>query len=959
MSTFIEDTRREAANAVWLANNPAFEEKPATIREFIGERYLNIESLVRLGVTEALVGVFGEEVDPKRISQYERAIFSGAVGVGKQLDPDELVLTPSKEWVQIQKLKVGDLVIGSDGKSYSVTNTTRWEDIERYKITFKDGTQINCGADHLWTFSKRVYRSYVGRVIEPETMDTRTLFSRNLKYGDSYVYDLPIVKPVQYENDYKQEVHPYIMGLMIANGSFTHITPSIAFHDDDKDWIVSQVEELVPDLRAVCSERNRVYISGEYGRENYVQKEIRQIGLEGVTALDKFIPDEYMYASPDARLALLRGLMDGDGHQSKCNQQQYATSSELLSIHVALLVRSLGGYCTVTNHNRLDGSNTEYHVSINLDDVCPFLNPRKVLNWKPRKNQPIHRSVKSVEKIENGPGVCISVDSPDRLYVVRDFIVTHNTTYASIALPYALHWTLCLKNPQAFYGLMPGTRIAFMMMSTSAKQAREVLFGDIVGRIDASPWFNSKYATLSRTLSKYVFPKDLWIVPGDSRETTFEGYNLLMGIIDEIDSHMVTANKDYADVGYDAIESRIASRFLAEDISGHRGLIICIGQMKKATGFAARKYKEFLYDKKASVVKMTIWESMGWNKYEVDGIRQSFTYDIKRKTILPPAVARLITVDKDNFIEVPTAYLSAFMNNPEKALRDLAGIPPQTFDPFISLIDRIEVCSTKWTERFNIDSPVNDNCTAPQFEDWFRANGDTRRRAIHIDMAWSGEGDALGIAMGYVSEMVDIEGDLKPYIIIDMLYRVKARPGTEIILSDVRLIVYEMQRRGFKVQDVTMDGFNSKETQQSLLKRKLRTTYLSVDRSTLPYEDLRETIYDGRLEFPKYMTYLHAGATSRVEIALQELSQLRYVGKKVDHPEKGSKDIADCVAGVVTTLTGDRNYARGKSSIEHKEARTGASISPVTFLNTDARSRVSNVSQDMDALIPPHMRRRR
>src|ERR1051325_3227866 len=149
------------------------------------------------------------------------------------------------------------------------------------------------------------------------------------------------------------------------------------------------------------------------------------------------------------------------------------------------------------------------------------------------------------------------------------------TTLASIALPYMVHWCLCLKDPQSFFGLLPGSRIAFMMMSTSEKQEKEVLFGYIFARINHSPWFK-KFPPDPKLTTQIHFAKDIWIVPGDSSETTFEGYNILGGFIDEMDSHKVTEKKDYAEEGYSTIHSRITSRF------GKRGLLILIGQMKKS-----------------------------------------------------------------------------------------------------------------------------------------------------------------------------------------------------------------------------------------------------------------------------------------------------------------------------------------------------------------------------------------
>lgn len=484
------------------------------------------------------------------------------------------------------------------------------------------------------------------------------------------------------------------------------------------------------------------------------------------------------------------------------------------------------------------------------------------------------------------------------------------TTLASIAIPYMVHWVLCLRDPQGYFSLLPGSRIAFMQMSTSEANAREVIFGDIFARIKHSQWFIDNAPYDEKFTKQIRFPqKDIWILPGDSSETTFEGYNILGGILDEIDSHKQTKEKDYADVGYDTILGRITSRF------EERGLIILVGQMKKATGFAARKFNEFEKDSTAFACRMTLWDSMGWQRYlNPDGSRASFYYDFKRREVLPKMVGELLGSDRvATLLEIPEKFRKNFENNPEKSLRDLAGIPPAVSDPFISLVDKIESCRDRWIERHGLISPVNTNPSRIEFEDWFNGVNDPRKRAIHIDYAFSAEGDALGMAMGHVAEIVEnVDGERQPLIVIDFLARLKAAPGTEIFLPDVRRIVYHLRDYlGFKVKRVTMDGFQSVETRQQLRKKRFLVDNLSVDKNTLPYEDLREAIYDERLEFPPYVTYLNKGDDDTIEIVIKELMELTSDGKKVDHPEKGSKDVADSLAGVVSALTGDRSYRRG------------------------------------------------
>lgn len=497
------------------------------------------------------------------------------------------------------------------------------------------------------------------------------------------------------------------------------------------------------------------------------------------------------------------------------------------------------------------------------------------------------------------------------------------TTLASIALPYMVHWVQCLNNPQEFYGLMSGSRIAFMMMSTSERQARDVLFDDVKARIDNSPWFKQYSPRDTKFDTRIKFPNDIFIIPGGSEETQFEGYNILGGILDEGDSHKSTARKNYAMEGWNTISSRISSRFTNPTLGCHMGLILAIGQKKSNEGFMAKKSEDLRVKSGATVVTMTIWESLGWYNFtdnpsdaiikQETGNRKSFFFDTMRKEILPKEDVPMELRGASHMIEVPMAYFSDFLNDPVKALRDLAGIPPAASDPFIPQVDRIIEGYEGWHIRYGDDQPVGGRLDSPEFADWFRAT-DALPRSIHIDLAYSGDGDALGMAMGHVAELVDTEEEEKPLIAFDFLLRMKAKSGQEIMLSDVRKMVYDLKfHRGFNIKWVTMDGFNTTDTMQQFHKKKINAAYLSVDKSKLPFTDLREAIYERRCLFPKYMVkYQHSDEeTDLTNIAYRELSQLSEGPRKIDHPPTGSKDVADCMAGVVHNLMNSSQARRG------------------------------------------------
>ena len=374
------------------------------------------------------------------------------------------------------------------------------------------------------------------------------------------------------------------------------------------------------------------------------------------------------------------------------------------------------------------------------------------------------------------------------------------------------------------------------------------------------------------------------------------------GILDEIDSHKITKVKDYAEQGYTTISGRVQSRFL------HRGFVLLIGQMKSATGFAAKMFRQFDLDPTAYAIKMTIWESFGWEKYlNIEGQRDSFWYDCERY--------RFCTRDEAEFagfpihyLEVPNTYKGHFVASPKKALRDLAGRPPAVNSPLFHDTGKIHLARSAWHERYEIEEgPVNEDGF---FAEWFKAH-DSIKRVAHVDVAYSGDGDALGLAMGHVPEVVEVDGEWKPLIVIDMILRIKASPGTEIYLADVRSLIYELKyERKFKIVKVTSDGFESTDFRQQLRRRQIATDILSVDRTMLPYQDLYDAIMQERILIPKYMTAVDMYDPTPIDILYRELSQLQEDNNKVDHPPEGSKDVADAVAAVTSTLMGTRAYQR-------------------------------------------------
>lgn len=462
--------------------------------------------------------------------------------------------------------------------------------------------------------------------------------------------------------------------------------------------------------------------------------------------------------------------------------------------------------------------------------------------------------------------------------IVVGAIGTGKSFVSSICMTYLLYILGCFIDPQKFFGLAPGSSIQLMNMSINEKQARAVMFGDIKARIDNSPWFKNRFMYDTNVQSELKFPRKIYIIPGNSQETFFEGYNIFGGVIDEADSHVRTPDKDCAEEGYNAIIKRMTSRF------GNRGLLMVIGSPKSKHGFLVNKYNETEKDKRVFRDWIPYWESPSPSMHYSG---ETFEY---------------------RGLDIPIEHKPDWDRNPEKAMRDLAAVPSEAVEPFFAWSEKIE-------ENANPDrmSPV---LPTKRWKNDFKCT-DGKPRVCHIDLGINrNKGDACGFACGCIDKWILQDGENVPIIKIDLMERLTAVPGSEIMIADVRQRVYELIKRGFNIIQVTFDGWQSTESIQQLKKRKIESDVLSVDKDTVAYEALKEAIYEDRLDYYYYKPFI------------EECQQLELVdGNKVDHRPKGSKDVSDAVAGVVFNLMNNKK-AQKNGFITFRSWLGGLRISP-------------------------------
>jgi hypothetical protein len=393
----------------------------------------------------------------QKLVENKKFILADDMGLGKFLSNDTLIYTPSGV-KKMGDIKIGDVVIGSDGKPTKVIGVFPQGKKGIYKMTFNDGYSILSGDEHLWSVSSPNY----GNNRKNERRKKSLVLSTKQMYeggkikikGDGHNQDkiyeietyykssngnnkwqIPIVKPIQFENNYELPIDPYLLGLGLGDGSFKGKNIRFSVHKDDYDELFNSFN-----LKENKSQQNK-----RNGFIN-VNDSLFKLNLEDKRSYNKFIPDIYKYTSIENRLAILQGLMDTDGHcmiskNGSFNGTEFSTISEKLCDDVAEIAHTLGGICRKKSRRsfyKKNGIKVECNISYRLNiklpnGMNPFRLKRKSDRYIEPKKYPTGRYISKIEKCGEDECTCISVDAPDKLYVAEHCVVTHNTTSTIIA----------------------------------------------------------------------------------------------------------------------------------------------------------------------------------------------------------------------------------------------------------------------------------------------------------------------------------------------------------------------------------------------------------------------------------------------------------------------------------------------------------------------------------------------
>jgi replicative DNA helicase len=326
-------------------------------------------------------------------------IVAARPAIGKALALDTPLPTPSG-WTTMGAVRVGDWLLGGDGRPARVTAVTGvLTDRPCYQVRFCDGTTIVADALHGWLTEDRAARRSL-RTTEQLADTVRARGSGSLNHL------VPLAAPLELSAQ-TLGLHPYALGIWLGHRHPTSATSPAAD----------------PEIA--------MYVDGCVGRRVDPSRALGAIGVLRHT----HIPVDYLRASPSQRRDLLAGLLDADGAVTLAGTVQFSTTNARLAADVRELVVGLGHQAWQSTRpagRAAAARSTSYTVTFDPAERV-FRLDRKHLVHKERAAQrrpPRQaRFITDVRRIASVPVRCIEVDNADHLYLAsRAMIPTHNST---------------------------------------------------------------------------------------------------------------------------------------------------------------------------------------------------------------------------------------------------------------------------------------------------------------------------------------------------------------------------------------------------------------------------------------------------------------------------------------------------------------------------------------------------
>lgn len=310
----------------------------------------------------------------------------GSSGGGKANKCSTPIFTLEDGQIKIKRmgeLKVGDTVFNRNGKAVKVSGVYPQGKKDAYEVIMRDGRSVIASADHMF-----ISRTLSHGHIKEKVFETQEMIERGVeKENGAHDFAIPRPKPLR-TSDVDLPLDPWLLGYLIGNGCFTQ-NSAVQVSTADK-FIVDTLCKKALLLDCEIYKRSKYHYNFIPYRP--LRDKLEKLGLWGHYSYTKFIPQIYMQAGFEQRLALFQGLMDSDGYCEKSGKGlQFSTTSKRLADDVLQLGITLGFCGQITLDERDKYQNSEgkaYRVRFTGRPLCPFTLPRKKERWGQKDKKP-------------------------------------------------------------------------------------------------------------------------------------------------------------------------------------------------------------------------------------------------------------------------------------------------------------------------------------------------------------------------------------------------------------------------------------------------------------------------------------------------------------------------------------------------------------------------------------------
>ena len=446
---------------------------------------------------------------------------------------------------------------------------------------------------------------------------------------------------------------------------------------------------------------------------------------------------------------------------------------------------------------------------------------------------------------------------------------------STISVAYIVYLLLCLKDPATYYGKPPGDSIDIINIAINSQQANNVFFKGFKTRIDKSPWFTGKYEAKA---SEMKFDKAITVHSGHSEREAWEGYNVIVIILDEISGFATenTTGHEQAKTGgaiYDMYRASVDSRF--PDF----GKVILLSFPRYKNDYIQQRYNDVVAEKEV----VTRTHHFKLDDDLPDGTEgNEFDIEWEEDHIISYKYPKMYALKRPTWEVNPVRKIEdfkvAFYKNAPDALGRFACMPTDAVDAFFKSREKIE-------NAFKNTALAVDNFG--RFEDWFAPDPD-KEYFIHVDLAQ--KHDHCAVAMAHVQKWVNVKvtdtySQPAPIVEVDAVRYWTPTADKSVDFTEVKDYILSLRTKGFKIRVCTFDRWNSHDMMQQLKQYGINTETLSVAKKH--YDDMAMVVAEDRLTGPA------------IKLLIDELLQLKIMRDRVDHPRKGSKDLADAVCGSI------------------------------------------------------------